>query len=251
MKRLLSLSGLSLLICLSFNPLKVNAQDTVYYRTPRLRVASLKDCDYYSVKTKDTASNNIRELRFRPDGSQLEEEHYYVLGQETVKYGRWQSWYANGKLKSVVNYKDNRKSGAMETYWPNGQLKRRDTFANDSCAGGICYDESGKEIAHFDYETTAHFPGGQEALNKYLLRKIYFPQTAQPVAEGENEKVVLRFLVTDNGKIDDLTIMNNPDKNMAGQVLHAFKKMPKWVPAMVDGEPVSQYITFPVSFIRN
>ncbi|HET8572232.1 MAG TPA: energy transducer TonB [Edaphocola sp.] len=247
MNRFLLLVGSSILICLSLRPSAAKAQDTVYYRLPRLRVTGLKDCDYYSVKTKDPVSNNIHELQFRPDGQQLEEQHYYVLDREKIKYGRWQTWYADGKLKSVINYKDNRKDGMLETYWPNGQLKRRDTFVNDSCISGICYDRSGKELKHFDYETPAHFPGGNEALYDYLFRKIYFPQSFQPL-EG---KVVVRFLVTDSGKIEDLTIMNNPEKNMAGQVLHAFKKMPEWVPATIDGEPMSEYVTFPVSFVRN
>ena len=249
MKKHLALTAFLSFTVLSFSSMIVNAQDTVYYQSPRLRVASLKDCDYYSVKTTDSGSNHIQELRFRPDGSQQDEEHYYVLGNEKIKYGRWKSWYSNGKLSSVINYKDNRKEGLLETYWPDGQLKRQDTFANDSCIAGVCYNQAGKEIKHFDYQTAAHFPGGQDALYNFLAKKIYFPQTTLPV-EGD-EKVVLRFLVTEEGKVTNLTIMNNPEKNMAGQVLHAFKKMPKWAPATIDGEPVGQYITFPVSFIRN
>lgn len=223
------------------------AQDTVYYRLPRLRVAGLKNCDYYSVKTQDSNSNDIKEIRFLPDGTKTDELHYYILGNKKVKSGRSLSWYANRQLKSNINYFENHKNGLLLTYWPNGQLRRRDTFVNDSCIAGVCYSASGEKLKHFDYETRAHFRGGAEALNRYLAKKIYFPQSFQP----SGGKVILRFLVTQSGEIEDLTIMNNSYKNMAGQVLHAFKNMPDWVPATIDGEPVGQYVTFPVSFIRN
>lgn len=251
MRKTLYITGLLILFCLIIAPVEVCAQDTVYYRMPRLRVASLKDCDYYSVITTQSTGNDIQEIRFSPAGNKTEEEHYSVLGNEKIKSGRWQTWYVNGQLKSVINYKNNQKDGLLETYWPNGHLKRTDTFVNDSCIAGVCYNESGNKLEHFDYQTAAHFRGGAEALNRYLSKKIYFPQTAQPNLNDPKEKVVLRFLVKQSGEIDDLTIMNNPDKNMAGQVLHAFKKMPKWVPATIDGNPVGQYITFPVSFIWN
>lgn len=236
-------------IFLFLSAIVVQAQDTVYYRYPRLRVASIQDCDYYSLIKTNPVSNNSLEIRYNKQGNKIEEQHYYVAGREKVKFDTWKTWFPSGQLESEIQYKNDRKNGYLKTFWPDGTPKRVDTFLNDSCVAGVCFDAQGRDIQHFDYHIPAQFPGGTEELFAFLKRKIYFPQTYDP-AEG---KVVVRFLVQEDGKISDIELMSNTGKykSMENQVLHAIRKMPDWIPGKTDGVPDAELVVLPVTFIHN
>lgn len=223
-------------------------QDTVYYQYPRLRVPSLKSCDYYSLITKDAVNNHTQEVQYNKQGKKLEEEHYFYLGREKINIGIWKTWYPNGQLKSEIAYGDDGKmNGELKTFWQDGSPKRVDTFSNDSLVSGVCFSQSGQKIPHFDYHISPHFPGGVEKLYDFLRKNIFYPQTYQPLSG----KVIARFLVNEKGEIEDIQIMNETGEFMSKQVIHAIKKMPDWIPGELDGEPDSEYVLLPVSFTRN
>lgn len=246
MKQILQLGSLAL--CLVFTQtMPLQAQDTIFYRYPRLRVPSLEKCDYYSLVTKDSLTNNIHEIQYNKSGNKLEEQHYFVLGRDKVSFGTWKTWFPDGTLKTEITYNDNKKNGLLRTFWPDGTPKRVDTFVNDSCVAGVCYNGQGRKIEHFDYHIPPQFPGGVEALFAYLKKKIYYPQRF----ELKEDKVIVRFLVTEKGTIDHIELLNNPEKFMGRQVLHAIKHMPDWIPGKLDGVPDEEFVQLPVTFIKN
>lgn len=245
MKLIFKLGCLAIGLIFCQNPC-AQAQDTVYYRYPRLRVPSLQQCDYYSLITRDSVSNNIQEIQYDKSGVKQEEQHYFVLGREKVKFGTWKTWFPNGNTETVISYENSKKNGVLKTFWPDGTPKRVDTFVNDSCMAGVCYNQQGKEIKHFDYHVPPQFPGGVEALYTYLRKKIYYPQDFD-LLKG---KVVVRFLVTKEGAIENIELMNNTQKHIARQVIHAVRKMPDWIPGKLDGNPDAEFVLLPVTFSR-
>lgn len=229
-------------------PATLQAQDTVYYQSPRIRVEQLQMCDYYSIVTPQATANLYQEVQYLANHHKFEEQYYTILGHEKTKVGTWKTWYENGQLKSIKTYQNDQLDGPLETFWSNGQLKRKEVFAQgEAQAGGKCYNSKGKEIAYFSYYTKAQFPGGEKAMTDYLLRHIYYPQNPQKLGG----RVVVRFEVNEQGEVVAPKIINNAEKNQAAMVLKAVKKMPKWRPAKLDGEPISEYVSFPVDFIRN
>lgn len=239
---------LGILFFLFYLPSGAQAQDTMYYQYPRLRVASLQECDYYSLITTDPTSNNSLEIQYNQQGNKIEEQHYYISGREKVKFGIWKTWFPDGNIESEIQYANNRMNGYLKTFWPDGVIRRVDTFLNDSCIAGVCYDKKGLQIKHFDYHVPPQFPGGVEEMFKFLKRKIYFPQTYDP-AEG---KVIVRFLVQKDGQISDIELMNSTGKHkyMENQVLHAIKIMPDWIPGKTDGVPDAEFVLLPVTFTQ-
>lgn len=55
----------------------------------------------------------------------LVEEGFYEHGKKT---GEWKSYHSNGKIKSVVEFKNNRPQGKYRKYYDNGQLEEDGIF---------------------------------------------------------------------------------------------------------------------------
>lgn len=220
------------------------AQDTVFYKSPRLRVVSLDKCDYFAVFSPASGASQLTETDYDRLGNKQAEKQYIIAGKDKMKTGVWKEWTSDGKLSSIQHYENDLRVGALTTYWPDGTVRRADTFQNNVFISGKCYDSSGREITHFAYETLPEYPGGEEEMYRFLSRKIYYPQV-NLLAEG---KVVARFVITEHGDIENVEILSKVSRNMANQVKHAISKMPKWKPGSVDGVPLSTFYTLTVTF---
>ncbi len=68
--------------------------------------------------------------------------------------------------------------------------------------------------------------------------------------ETENAKVIVSFVITKDGTIDNIKILSQPrQKAFAKEVILLLKKCPKWTPGkLADGTPVSIVYTLPVNF---
>ena len=97
-------------------------------------------------------------------------------------------------------------------------------------------------------EEPATFPGGTEALNKYLSGNLVYPQTAKEA--GISGKVYLKFVVSDKGYISNVKIMkgvrNCPECDK--EALRVVKNMPNWIPAKNNGKKVNSFFILPVAF---
>lgn len=90
------------------------------------------------------------------------------------------------------------------------------------------------------------FPGGREALTKYLNENLQYPIDAQKA--GIQGKVVVQFIVEKDGRISTIKIAKPLHPSLNDEALRVIRQMPKWEPAMSNGEPVSVRYTLPVTF---
>jgi periplasmic protein TonB len=95
-------------------------------------------------------------------------------------------------------------------------------------------------------EQTAMFPGGYQALNKYLRDNIKYPQQAKET--GTQGKVFLTFVVEKDGSITDIKILRDIGSGCGEEAIRVVKSMPKWTPAKQRGKTVRQQFNLPVSF---
>lgn len=219
------------------------AQDTVFYKNPRLRVNEKMECDYYSLFSIEKGGVQ-KEVSYSPKDVKKSESYFTINNGEKSREGEWKTWYENGALKSIEHFKNDTREGALITYWENGKKKRSDLFKNDSLVSGQCFNNEGVDIAHYPYELKPQFPGGEEKLKRYLMKKIHYPQTLDRI-EG---MVLARFIVTETGKITAVETLNVSHDLMQQEVVRVIKRMPKWEPGKLDGVPVSAYYVLPVSF---
>ena len=95
-------------------------------------------------------------------------------------------------------------------------------------------------------EIMPQFPGGEVALMKWLQENIAYPKEA--AEKGIQGRVVIRFVVTPDGSIEDLEILRPLDPLCDEEAVRVAKIMPKWIPGKQNGNPVYVYYSLPVVF---
>ena len=95
-------------------------------------------------------------------------------------------------------------------------------------------------------EQMPQFPGGEQALLKYLSTNIRYPIIAQE--NGVQGKVIVRFVVNKSGEVENAVVFKAVDESLDAEALRVIKKLPDWIPAEQNGEKVSVYYTLPITF---
>lgn len=95
-------------------------------------------------------------------------------------------------------------------------------------------------------EKNASFPGGREALYAWLAKNMQYPVLAS--AQGIQGTVHLQFVVNTDGSIDEVNVMRSPDPILSKEAIRLVKKMPKWIPASRDGQPLKSRFNLPINF---
>lgn len=90
------------------------------------------------------------------------------------------------------------------------------------------------------------YPGGPEALALFFSRMLSSPTDLEP---GERKVVTVRFIVGADGSITKAEVVQSGGDSYDKEVLRAFKRMPKWNPAIQNGIKVATSFTQPVTFI--
>jgi TonB family C-terminal domain len=95
-------------------------------------------------------------------------------------------------------------------------------------------------------EQMPEFPGGIEAMTKFISEHLKYPSTAAEM--GISGKVILQFLVKKNGKITDIKVVRSIGGGCDEEAVRVVKLMPEWIPGKQNGKPTSVYFTLPVNF---
>jgi periplasmic protein TonB len=97
-------------------------------------------------------------------------------------------------------------------------------------------------------EIMPEFPGGTEALKRFLLKNLRMPENN--LEEGAQVKVIARFVVGADGRVRDIEIALPADDEFNAEVKRVIAKMPDWKPGSQNHRKVAVYFNLPVNFIR-
>jgi TonB family protein len=100
-------------------------------------------------------------------------------------------------------------------------------------------------------EDMATFPGGVDAIERYIQGKLNYPQSA--IDRDVSGKAIIRFVVNEQGKVSEASVVKGvPDcPECDEEALRVIKTMPEWTPAMQDGKTVPVFFTIPIHFQLN
>lgn len=95
-------------------------------------------------------------------------------------------------------------------------------------------------------EVMPEFPGGKEALYKWLSTNIKMPSVA--IDLNMSGVVFVDFVIDTNGKVTRVKIRKGTGTVLDEAALEAIQRMPDWTPGMQGGRPVPVFQTLPVRF---
>lgn len=95
-------------------------------------------------------------------------------------------------------------------------------------------------------EIMPQYPGGMEALRKFLIRHLSNPRELEA---GELVSVKVKFVVGYDGKLQHFQLVQDGGTEFNEEVIRVLKKMPAWIPGRSNGQSVPVYYTIPVRFI--
>lgn len=95
-------------------------------------------------------------------------------------------------------------------------------------------------------EKMPQFPGGQEAMMRYLMENIKYPAEAKENAIAG--RVAVQFTVEKDGSLTNATILRDIGGGCGAEALRLVAGMPKWEPGMQHGRPVRVRYTMPLLF---
>ena len=95
-------------------------------------------------------------------------------------------------------------------------------------------------------EQQPEFPGGAQAMYKWLSDHINYPPVA--AEEGVQGKVIVEFVVSKTGAIENARVLRGRHPALDKEALRVVKAMPNWNPGRNNGNAVKVTYTLPVTF---
>lgn len=95
-------------------------------------------------------------------------------------------------------------------------------------------------------EEQPEYPGGTHELMNYLSTSVKYPE--QAFKNGISGRVIVQFVVTEDGSIEECTVVRGVDPELDAEALRVVSGMPKWQPGTVNDQPVRCRFVIPVTF---
>lgn len=111
--------------------------------------------------------------------------------------------------------------------------------------GEVPDDETADILSVYDQDP--EFPGGMDALYKFLQENISYPNLA--LEYDVSGTVYITFVVETDGTVTNPKVLRDIGGGCGLEALRVVKMMPKWKPGMNEGKPVRAQFNLPVRFV--
>lgn len=215
-----------LLLFVISNPVFCQAkQDTIFFDI-NWKATSRNNAEFFRIIEKDTVTEKLKVKDYYISG-QIQMDGQYISFEQGTKDGIFTYWYRNGNKQAEIEYKEG--LFVKNIHW---------------------WDENGNEIevnGHtLDFEVRPEFPGGDEAMIKWVTSEVKYPDIVK-----ENfitGKVFVQFVIDRGGKVTDVKILKGVHPLLDEEAIRVVKTMPDWKPGMSKGVPVKVSFQFPINF---
>lgn len=207
---------------------------------------------------RDSVSGVVRTF-FLPSGK-LKAYIPYASLRKRIRHGTSSHYYENGQLRLQETFVAGKWSGDLVTYYPEGQLKRRDHHAPGQPTTGECFGPDGQPVPYIKYEIMPVYSegtGDQAAVVRAVMMSARYPAAA--LRSRVYGKVKIEFVVDKNGHVANVHPQEPPAGAVPPELTDAYqalqeaaasavRNLKKFKPGKQDGEPVSVSYTVPVTF---
>ena len=95
-------------------------------------------------------------------------------------------------------------------------------------------------------EEMPKFPGGEEAMFKFISENVKYPQEAKD--KNISGRVFVNFVVEKDGSVDEVNVLRSIGGGCDEEAVRVVKSMPKWTPGKQKGKPVRVSYIIPFVF---
>lgn len=96
-------------------------------------------------------------------------------------------------------------------------------------------------------KTMPQFPGGFDAMTKFLVENIKYPEESKK--SGAQGTVFVSYVIEKDGSVSNVKILRGVNNEIDLEALRVVKAMPKWVPGKTDkDEVVRVQFNLPIKF---
>lgn len=96
-------------------------------------------------------------------------------------------------------------------------------------------------------DVAPEFPGGQEALMKFIADNVKYPE--QAIKEGISGMVYVEFNISKEGKVNNVKIAKGAQSLLDAEAIRVVSLLPDWIPGeMANGEKSAWDYTIPIKF---
>ena len=110
-------------------------------------------------------------------------------------------------------------------------------------------EEEDEQVIFQVVENDPEFPGGLEAMYKFLAQNIKYPQLARE--NNITGKVYVTFVVEKDGSVSNARVLRDIGGGCGAEAIRVVKSMPKWTPGKQRGKAVRVQYNLPVNFNLN
>ncbi|MDD4645654.1 MAG: energy transducer TonB, partial [Bacteroidales bacterium] len=187
------------------------------------------------AQVKKEVALKLQELGFVKTG-----ENTWTKEGITMKLSEGQSTAVSELVKDKAPAAKDQKAKTPQ----KGQIKFTAPVIVPDTAG-----HSGKEVKPFSYavvDVKPEFPGGDEALLKFIRDNTKYPTEA--VEKKIEGRVFVGFVISKTGEIEQAKVLRGVEPGLDAEALRVINSMPKWTPGAVAGKPVAVSYQVPMSF---
>lgn len=107
-------------------------------------------------------------------------------------------------------------------------------------------EEVDEQVIFQVVENDPEFPGGVEAMYKFLAQNIKYPQLARE--NNITGRVFVTFVVERDGSVTGVRVLRDIGGGCGQEAVRVVKSMPKWTPGKQRGKAVRVQYNLPVNF---
>lgn len=112
--------------------------------------------------------------------------------------------------------------------------------------GALAQTDTISEPVFFSVEQMPEFPGGDEALFKFMQKNVSYPAEARK--KNIQGVVPITFIIDKNGYVTHIKVIRSIHPLLDSAAVAAIQKMPQWKPGYQKGKAVDVLFNIPVRF---
>ncbi len=95
-------------------------------------------------------------------------------------------------------------------------------------------------------DVEAKFPGGVVEMKRFITENIFCPDFKPNECFYTTGTVHIEFIVCFDGQIQKIQLLRSTNSKYEPIVINLIEKMPNWIPAKVDDQPVTSRCRLPI-----